>query len=99
LIDNRENIEDLLVAGAFSSAERSVCISTEAALPQLKSLALLPKPYHELFLPAIMPHTNKLLSLKCALSKAVPLLLEICSQTLQKLDIDFFYSCRDPSLF
>jgi hypothetical protein len=51
LIDNRENIESLLVSGDFLSAKRNVCISTETTLPQLKSLALLSKPYHRLSCP------------------------------------------------
>ena len=96
LIDNRENIEDLVVSarGGFLDAEPQVCVSTEATFPQLKSLALLSLPYRQSFLPSIIPHAHRLRSFKCASSavKLLPEFLGICSKTLNKLDIDFLHS-------
>ena len=95
LIHNRKNIENLfLQIPSFRDVdEHRSCDST---LPQLKSLTLLNS-----LLPSLKPHIKELRSLKCARSGVdnLPELLGVCSQTLNKLDIDLAYSCCKAQVF
>jgi len=86
-IDNHENIEDLLLSPALHlGTKRRRCVST---LPQLKSLTLLTWPYN-CSTASITPHIKELRWLKCGSSAVghLPEFLKVCSQTLNKLDID-----------
>ena len=92
LIDNRKNIQYLLLQhGSSRDYEHPSCDST---LPQLKSLTLLSHSLYSSLLSLVKTHIKELQSLKCASSGVDVLkeLLGVCSQTLNKLDVDFMYS-------
>jgi len=85
LIGNCKNIENLILMGSFEDAEE-----VDSTPLQLKSLALSHHSSPEL----VNLHIKQLQSLKCAESAVDDLseLLEVCFETLNKLDIDLTYS-------
>ena len=95
LMDNCKNIENLLLSGPVITAEARVCTST---LPELKSLTLL----NFITFEPLLPHIKELRSLKCARFSVQRLsgLLGVCSQTLNKLDINLDFSlCEFREVF
>ena len=94
LIGNCKNIESLLLVGSFEPADEE-----DSAPLQLKSLTL-SDISHSLAVDEL--HINKLQSLKCAESSVDNLsdFLGVCSETLNKLDIDLTYSkCKSQGFF
>ena len=100
LIDICKTIENLLLSGAFY-VEGRVYSSTPS---QLKSLTLLDSDClnSEPLLVSVKPHINELRLLKFELwsVKALSELLGVCSQTLNKLDIDLAHTpCKVQVFF
>ena len=88
LLNNSKNITNLSLSGF--SIENQLCAST---LPQLHSLRLLTRDVSPLLLAWIKCHIQELRSFKCALRNGQDILglLELCSGTLEKLDLSVGY--------
>ena len=82
-----KHVKNLSLSGSFKAKGR-ICDST--TLPQLKSLTLRTDDISSSLLAWLKLHINELQSLKCAFFSVEVLLelLRVCSETLNKLDVD-----------